>query len=81
MDMRSVSSRHKKALLCASLLAASLGTVSLVAGLHRMPLSTTCACAGLACYIAADLWPRKWLRAASLSFYAGAIVAFFTGIR
>jgi hypothetical protein len=81
MDVRKAGFRHKMALFYVALVAASLGLVSLVAGLHRVPLSTTCASAGFACYIAADIWPRKWLRVASLSFYTGTIVTFFLGIR
>jgi hypothetical protein len=47
--------------LCICVLAASLGVISLTAGLHRVSLTQICACAAGACLIANSLWPyRLW---------------------
>ena len=70
-------SRFTIATFCACVLAVSLGVISLVAGLHRVPLSMTCASGAVVCFCAADIWRREWLKYVSLPFSIGAIVAFF----
>jgi hypothetical protein len=67
--------------LCAGLLAVSLGAISLIGGLHRVPLSITCASGASVCYFAAEIWPREWLKYMAWPFWIGAIVAFFLGTK
>ena len=67
--------------LCASVFAVVLGVISLVGGLHRVPLSMTCFSAGFMCGFAFDIWHREWLKYAAWPFWIGAVVAFFLGIK
>ena len=67
--------------LCICLLAASLGVISLGAGLHRVTLTQTCASAACACLIANSLWPYRLWRICIVAFSVAAIGAFFLGIR
>ena len=48
--------------LCLCVLAATLGAISLAAGLHRMSLTQTCGSAAVAGVIANSLWPYRWLK-------------------
>jgi hypothetical protein len=67
--------------LCACLLAVSLGVISLVIGLHRVPLTSTCAAGSVACFLTADIWRREWVRVAAWPLIIGSLVGFFFGVR
>lgn len=67
--------------LSVGLLAVSLGVLSLVEGLHRVPLSLTCASCAFVCYFAADIWRREWIKLGAWPLWIGAIVTFFLGIK
>jgi hypothetical protein len=79
--MRAGSKALKIAGPCICVLAASLGVISLGAGLHRVSLTQTCAATAGACVIADSLWPnRLWHVGATVPSVA-AICAFLLGIR
>jgi hypothetical protein len=67
--------------LCVCALAASLGVISLGAGLHRVSLTQTCASAAAACLIANSLWPYRFWLVGIVALSVVAIGAFFLGIR
>jgi hypothetical protein len=67
--------------LCVCSLAASLGVISLGAGLHRISLGQTCASAAAACLIANSLWPYRFWQVGIVALSVAAIGAFFLGIR
>jgi hypothetical protein len=67
--------------LCLCVLAASLGVISLGAGLHRVSLTQTCAAAAGACLIANGLWPYRLWQAGVVALSVAAIAGFFLGIR
>ena len=67
--------------LCICVLAACLGAISLVAGLHRVSLTQTCACAACACIIANSLWPYRLWQVGAVALSVVGIGAFFLGIR
>jgi hypothetical protein len=67
--------------LCICIFAASLGVISLGAGLHRVSLTQTAAPAAGACMIANQLWPNRWWQVGVVAFSIVAIGAFFLGIR
>jgi hypothetical protein len=62
-------------------LAASLGVISLGAGLHRLSLTQTCGAAACACLIAYRLWPYRWWQVGVVALSVVAIAGFFLGIR
>lgn len=61
-------------------LAASLGAISLVAGLHRLSLSQTCGCASVACWLANSLWRYRWFQVGGVAFAIVGVGAFFVRI-
>jgi hypothetical protein len=67
--------------LCVCLLALTPGVISLVLGLHRVPLSTTCMAGGVVCYLAADISRRQWMTLVARPLFIGALVAFCFGVR
>jgi hypothetical protein len=66
--------------LCICVVAASLGVISLGAGLHRVSLTQTCASAAGACLIANRLWPYRLWQIGVVALSVAAIGAFFLGI-
>jgi hypothetical protein len=62
-------------------LAASLGVISLGAGLHRLSLTQTCGAAACACLIANSLWPYHLWQIGVAALSVAAIAGFFLGIR
>jgi hypothetical protein len=71
----------KVVVLRVSLLAATLGVISLGAGMHRISLAQICACAAGACFAASGLWTHRWWQAGAVVLSIGAIAGFFLGIR
>jgi hypothetical protein len=67
--------------LCICVLAASLGVISLGAGLHRVSLAQTCASAAGACLMANSLWPYRLWQIGGVALSVAATGAFFLGIR
>jgi len=67
--------------LCVCAFAASLGLISLGAGLHRVSLAQTCASAAGACLMANSLWPYRLWEVGIIALSVAAVGAFFLGIR
>jgi hypothetical protein len=67
--------------LCICVLAASLGVISLGAGLHRVSLTQTWAPAAGACLIANSLWPYRLWQVGAVVLSVAAVGAFLLGIR
>jgi hypothetical protein len=67
--------------LCICAFAASLGLISLGAGLHRVSLTQTCAAAAGACLMANSLWPYRLWQVGIVGLSVAAVAAFLLGIR
>jgi hypothetical protein len=67
--------------LCVCGLAASLGVISLGAGMHRVSLAQTCASAAAVCLMANSLWTHRLWQVGLVVLSVAAIGAFFLGIR
>ena len=67
--------------LCVCAFAASLGLISLGAGLRRVSLAQTCASAAGACLMANSLWPYRLWEVGIIALSVAAVGAFFLGIR
>lgn len=66
--------------LCICILAAALGVISLVAGLHRVSLTQACASAAAVCILANSLWPSRSWQIGLVALSIATLACFFVGV-